>query len=226
MQWAHQPTSLVHVSSPTPSRQPPLRTKGATTTLRKTHSEQGPGGGLGWGRHSRVQGHREHSLEGRWTEVPGGHTPLASGIAHSMGRATDGRRGLEKDLPKYRGWGQRGQGQYSALVRGAPESRTGMSGQELEGKVCPRELSSLVHKFVCPALNSSASPTIHKIMVAPLSPLTQYVQKYNLPSILHKTSTEPGVPSFCPNKLKQQNHLLCPLHLPQYLVYLCLRFLN
>ena len=65
MQWTHQPTSLVHMSSPTPSRQSPLRTKGATATLRKTHSEQGPGGGLGWGRHSRVQGHREHSLEGR-----------------------------------------------------------------------------------------------------------------------------------------------------------------
>lgn len=30
-----------------------------------SRAEQGPGGGLGWGRHSRVQGHREHSLEGR-----------------------------------------------------------------------------------------------------------------------------------------------------------------
>lgn len=92
--------------------------------------------------------------------------------------------------------GQRGQGQYSALISGTPESRTGTSGQELEGRVCPRELSSLVHKFVCPALNSSASPIIHKILVAPLSPLTQYVQKYNLPPICHKSSTEPEVPSF------------------------------
>ena len=41
MQWTLQPTSLVHVNFPTPSRQPPLRTTGITTTLRKTHSERG-----------------------------------------------------------------------------------------------------------------------------------------------------------------------------------------
>lgn len=147
-----------------------------------------------------------------------------------MGRAIV-RRGSEKDLPKCRGWGQRGQGQYNALVSREPESITGANGQELEGRICPRELSSLLHKFVCPALNSSASPIIHKIMVDPLSPPTQYVQKHNLPPILCKTSTEPGQGGgdhhfHCPNRLKEQNHLLCPLHLPQYLVSLCLRPLS
>ena len=34
-------------------------------SLRERPAEQGPGGGLGWGRRSRVQGHHEHSLEGR-----------------------------------------------------------------------------------------------------------------------------------------------------------------
>ena len=51
--------------------------------------------------------------------------------------------------------------QYNALVSREQESITGASGQELEGRICPRELSSLLHKFVCPALNSSASPIFY-----------------------------------------------------------------
>lgn len=57
---------------------------------------------------------------------------------------------------------------------------------ELEGKIFPRQLAPLLHKLVCPALNSSALPIIHKMSVGSPSPPTQSMQKYNLPLILHE----------------------------------------
>lgn len=89
MQWTLQPTSLVHVNSPTPSsKQPPPRTQGAATggidhpqedTL-GAEASTGPGGGLNWGNHSRVQGCHEHSLDGGCAEAQVGTSPWPHGL--------------------------------------------------------------------------------------------------------------------------------------------------
>ena len=125
----------------------------------------------------------------RWAHPLGLRDCSLYGKSYSQKRVREGPskvQGLRAEGPR----------QYNSLVSRERESITGASGQELEGRICPRELASLLHKFVCPALNSSASPIIHKITVDALSPLTQYVQKHNLPPVLHKTSIEPGGPSF------------------------------
>lgn len=113
---------------------------GVWSTIRMTHSEaasMGPGGGLGWGRNSRVQGCHEHRLERETFISSGRHIPLTSWTSHFMGKAAAGGRSEQDPLRS-----KQGLRVVSCISCGTPEGRTGTSGQTLEGRIFLREFAS------------------------------------------------------------------------------------